>query len=57
VQDRPVRRRATFPVIPGEPGIFAFVHKKRRFGTGNCQADQSLARQFPLPAKREFIRA
>jgi hypothetical protein len=53
----PVPRRAKFRVIPVKTGIFAIGQKKRRFGTENCEADQSLARQFPLPAKREFIRA
>jgi hypothetical protein len=37
-------------------GIFAICQKNRRIPTENWEADQSLAGQFPLPAKREFIR-
>jgi hypothetical protein len=48
---------AKFPVIPVEPGIFSFSLDNRRFGRENGEANQALAGQFPLPAKREFIRA
>ncbi len=56
LRHRPFRRGAKFPVIPVEPGIFSVVSEKSGFGIENSDANQSLAGQFPLPAKREFIR-
>jgi hypothetical protein len=40
-----------------EPRIFSNVPEKRRVDTENNKANQSLASQFPSPAKREFMRA
>jgi hypothetical protein len=53
---KPFRERTTFPAIPVRTGIFAICQKNRRLPTANWEADQSLVGQFPLPAKREFIR-
>jgi len=57
LRHRPFRRRAEFSVIPVAPGIFSIVPEKCGVGTENNGANQALAGQFPLPAKREFIRA
>jgi hypothetical protein len=36
-----------FPVIPVQPGIFAIVSEKHRFGTGDGEVNQALEGQFP----------
>jgi hypothetical protein len=46
-----------FPVFPVEPGIFAILPDKYGFGTGNGEANQVLASEFPLLPKREFLPA
>jgi hypothetical protein len=39
-----------------KPGIFSIVPEKCRFDPENGELNQALDGQFPLPAKREFIR-
>jgi hypothetical protein len=48
---------AEFPVIPVKPGILSFFPALPPFGSEDSEVNQSLAGEFPYPAKREFAAA
>jgi hypothetical protein len=50
------RLEGQLPVIPVDPGIFSIVLPKCSLVYKNSEATQCLTK-FPLPGKREFIRA